>query len=490
MTTFAELGIVPAIWHPLAADGMSDAFPIQQAAIPDILDGRNVLGKAPTGSGKTLAFGLPLIQRLLGAASRPGAPRAIIVAPTRELAQQIAGRLEPLTAGLRLICVVGGTPIARDKRRFASSVDIVVATPGRLLDLMAAGTVRLDEVEISAVDEADEMASMGFIPDMRRILAATPSDAQRLLFSATLDGQVGNLVDEFVHHAVTHELEVEHVDTMTHYVLNVHEKSNKLDIIRRIGAREGRTIMFVRVRYAVDKFVAKLRACGVPAVGIHGDKDQKFREKALRHFAEGRASVFVATDVAARGLDISHVDLVVHIDPPADHKAYVHRAGRTARGGESGTVITLMTDDQTSDVAALMKAANIQPTMLDARADEKQWVELTGARTPSGVKITITADGVQRVGSGAGSQGGSVGRARGRSGSRRHPERGSGEVDGSAKRNGRSGRRTSADRDGTAQGNGRAGDRRRTRAGRRPTPIATPRSAQRSGGRRSARGSQ
>lgn len=394
MPSFARVGLNQQIVQSLRAQGLTEAFDIQAAAIPDALAGKNVLGRAPTGSGKTFAFGLPMLHRLAGRPSMPKTPRGLILAPTRELADQIGQRLaDPAAAcGLRLVTVFGGVPIAKHIRQLAAPVDVLVATPGRVQDLIARRCLDVRQVEITALDEADQMADMGFIPQVRAILRYTPATGQRLLFSATLDGQVADLVKEFVPDAVTHSTAPAQarVDTMEHYVISAGAKENRNDIVARLAAREGSTIIFVRAKYTVDRQVKKLRKVGIPARGIHGDKGQSSRTTALREFASGKAPVLVATDIAARGLDISSVDLVVHLDPPAEHKAYVHRAGRTARAGKSGVVVTIMCEGQEKQVASVMSAAGITPTYLEG-SDVAAWSAVTGATQPPGTPVDSPA---------------------------------------------------------------------------------------------------
>ena len=391
MTTFADLGLPRGIVNVLNKQGITEPFPIQEAAIPDALAGKDVLGRGPTGSGKTFTFGLPILARLEGAPSKPGHPRALVLAPTRELATQIRERLdEPAAAlGLRVLDVVGGVNINHHIRALASPVDLLVATPGRAEDLINQKKLSLDSVEMSALDEADQMADMGFLPQVRKLLDRTPKDGQRLLFSATLDGDVEKLIGRYMHDPVTHSTApVEAaVDTMDHYRLMVGGREQRNDIAMQIAAREGKTIMFMRTKHGVDRQVKKLRRAGIHAQGLHGDKGQGARTRALEGFASGETPVLVATDIAARGIDVDDVSLVVHVDPPAEHKAYLHRAGRTARAGTSGTVVTLVMDDQSKEVSQLLRKAGVDAPEVKVTPLSESLVTITGERQPEGAPL-------------------------------------------------------------------------------------------------------
>ncbi|WP_305091470.1 DEAD/DEAH box helicase [Prescottella sp. R16] len=388
--SFAQLGLPVPLVHALGRGKITTPFPIQVATIPDILAGRDVLGRGPTGSGKTLAFGLPMLVRLTGGASRPGRPRAVVLVPTRELAQQIESALdEPaLALGLRMVSLVGGMPLKAQAFRLARGVDVVIATPGRLVDHLGKGTVTLDDVRITAVDEADHMAELGFLPQVTQVLDRTPVAAQRLLFSATLDGEVDTLVATYLHDPVTHATAeaVAAVDTMTHHVLQV-PRHIKWDIVARIAARKGRTLLFVRTKAGVDRLTDELRAVGVCARGLHGDKPQAQRTRILAEFTGGTIPVLVATDVAARGIHVDDVSLVVHVDPPTEPKAYLHRAGRTARAGDSGTVVTIVTEDERGPAAKVMRAAGVDAAVLPVGGGDRRWESVTGARQPSGTPV-------------------------------------------------------------------------------------------------------
>ena len=391
MTTFADLGLPRAIVNVLGKQGITEPFPIQEAAIPDALAGKDVLGRGPTGSGKTFTFGLPMLARLAGAPSTPGHPRGLVLAPTRELASQIRERLEDPAAalGLRVLDVVGGVNINHHIRSLASPVDLLVATPGRAEDLISQKKLFFDAVEITALDEADQMADMGFLPQVRKLLDRTPKDGQRLLFSATLDGDVEKLIARYMHDPVTHSTAPVQaaVDTMDHYRLMVGGREERNEIALQIAAREGKTIMFMRTKHGVDRQVKKLRRAGIHAQGLHGDKGQGARTRALEGFADGSTPVLVATDIAARGIDVDDVSLVVHVDPPAEHKAYLHRAGRTARAGTSGTVVTLVMDDQAKEVAQLLRKAGVDAPEVRVAPLSESLVTITGARTPEGTPL-------------------------------------------------------------------------------------------------------
>lgn len=423
MTTFADLGLPNAIVSVLQKQGIAEPFPIQEAAIPDALAGEDVLGRGPTGSGKTFTFGLPMLARLAGAPSTPGHPRGLVLAPTRELATQIRERLDDPAAalGLRVLDVVGGVNINHHIRSLAAPVDVLVATPGRAEDLINQKKLSFDSVQITALDEADQMADMGFLPQVRKLLDRTPKNGQRLLFSATLDGDVEKLIERYMHDPVTHSTApVEAaVDTMEHYRLMVGGREQRNDIALQIAAREGKTIMFMRTKHGVDRQVKKLRRVGIPAQGLHGDKGQGARTRALEGFADGSTPVLVATDIAARGIDVDDVSLVVHVDPPAEHKAYLHRAGRTARAGTSGTVVTLVMDEQAKEVEQLLRKAGVDAPEVKVAPMSETLVTITGARTPEGAPLPPPGQPQQgRTGTGSGSR--RAGNNRNRSNNRAH----------------------------------------------------------------------
>jgi superfamily II DNA/RNA helicase len=387
--TFDELGLPARLSAELANAGITKPFPIQVATLPDALAGRDVLGRAQTGSGKTLAFGLALLARLEGGRARPKHPRAIVLVPTRELAMQVSDALTPLARSLGLWCrtVVGGLSFTKQADQLRRGVDLLIATPGRLSDHVRQGTCVLDEVQFTALDEADQMADMGFMPQVRAILDLTP-DGQRMLFSATLDGDVQQLVERYLHDPVTHSVQpaTASVTTMDHHVLLV-SREDKPAVIAEMAAREGRTILFLRTKHHVDRLTAKLRSIGVRAGALHGGKTQGARNRVLDDFREGSLPVLVATDVAARGIHVDGVSLVVHVDPPADSKAYLHRAGRTARAGESGTVVTVATHQERRTVFRMTEQAGVRPTSTKVSPGAEDLVRITGARVPSGEPV-------------------------------------------------------------------------------------------------------
>ncbi|MFE0028036.1 DEAD/DEAH box helicase [Amycolatopsis sp. NPDC059021] len=388
--TFAQLGLPEELLRALAAAGIDKPFPIQSATIPDALAGRDVLGRAQTGSGKTLAFGLAMLARLDGGRARPKRPRALVLVPTRELAMQVADSLTPLAKAMGLWCrtAVGGMAFGRQADSLARGVDLLIATPGRLSDHVRQGTANLGDCNFIALDEADQMADMGFMPQVREILDLTPPGGQRLLFSATLDGDVNKLVKQYLADPVTHSVapSTASVTTMDHHLFQVSHQ-DKQDIVTRIGAREGRTIMFVRTKHHVDRLTERLREQGVHAGALHGGKTQGQRNRVLADFKEGYTPVLVATDVAARGIHVDDVSLVLHVDPAADHKDYLHRAGRTARAGASGVVVTLVTNDQRRTVRRMTDRAGVRAESTMIRPDDPALAEITGAREPSGEPV-------------------------------------------------------------------------------------------------------
>ncbi|WP_327115492.1 DEAD/DEAH box helicase [Nocardia sp. NBC_01730] len=389
--TFAELGLPAVLVQALRRDGIEMPFPIQAATVPDALAAKDVLGRGPTGSGKTLAFGLPMLTRLAGASAKPGRPRGLVLVPTRELAAQIERALdEPaLALGLRVASVVGGAPIRRQADRLARGVDLLIATPGRLADLLAQGSADLSDVAITALDEADHMADMGFLPQVTKLLDRTPKDGQRLLFSATLDGDVDKLVKRYLRSPVTHSTAPPSasVATMSHHLLYVRDKVAKRAVATEIAAREGLTIMFVRTKHGADRLAKQLRGAGIPTGALHGGKAQNNRTRTLAAFADGSVPVLVTTDVAARGIHVDGISLVVHVDPPAEPKAYLHRAGRTARAGEDGVVVTLVMDEERRDVESMARKAGVEVDGVEVRPGDRALIRITGARRPSGVPV-------------------------------------------------------------------------------------------------------
>ncbi|SCL56383.1 DEAD/DEAH box helicase [Micromonospora peucetia] len=401
-TDFAALGLPQPLVHALARQGITAPFEIQRATVPDALAGRDVLGRGQTGSGKTLAFGLPLLALVANRnRARPLRPRALVLVPTRELAMQVNDALMPLgkAVGVFLKTAVGGVPYDRQIDALRRGVEIIVATPGRLGDLIARGVCILDEVEITVLDEADQMADMGFLPEVTELLSKTPAGTQRLLFSATLDGDVDALVKRFMTDPVTHSTapSTASVSTMDHHMLLI-PPHDKFPVAASIAARDGRTMVFARTQLGVDRLVEQLAAVGVRAGGLHGGKTQRMRTRTLAEFREGRMNVLVATDVAARGIHVDGVTLVLHVDPPKDPKDYLHRAGRTARAGESGAVATLVLPKQRRTTLAMLEKAGVAPAETRVRVGDPALAEMTGARAPSGVPVRIEIEEPRRHG--------------------------------------------------------------------------------------------
>lgn len=384
--TFADLGVRASLIEVLAARGITDPFPIQIETLPDTLAGRDVLGRGKTGSGKTLAFALPMVSRLAGQPRRPSRPSGLVLAPTRELASQITATLEPLAAvvGLRVTTIFGGVPQGRQVAALKSGVDIVVACPGRLEDLMKQRVITLDSIQITVIDEADHMADLGFLPGVTRILAATPSGGQRLLFSATLDNGVDKLVDRFLRSPVLHSVDGSDspVAEMTHHVFHVSGAQAKKELVHRLASGSGRRILFMRTKHQARKLARQLTESGVPAVDLHGNLSQPARDRNLAAFSAGEAKVLVATDIAARGVHVDGIELVVHIDPPTEHKAYLHRSGRTARAGNSGDVVTVVLPEQRKDTHALMRRAGIRVTPQEVNVDSPAVHAVAGEIAP------------------------------------------------------------------------------------------------------------
>ncbi|MFI5832503.1 DEAD/DEAH box helicase [Micromonospora sp. NPDC051300] len=393
LPTFASTGLAPALVAELVAQGITAPFPIQSATLPDSLAGRDVLGRGRTGSGKTLAFGLPLLHRTAGRRARPGRPLALVLVPTRELAAQVTAALTPYASALGLRCatVVGGLSLTRQADALRAGAEVLVATPGRLHDLIDRGSARLDQVDITVLDEADQMADMGFLPQVTKLLEQVAPGGQRMLFSATLDRGVDRLVRRFLADPVTHSVDpgTATVTAMTHHVLHL-EPEDKPGALASIAAREGRTIVFIATKHRADRVARQLLAKGVRAAALHGGKSQPQRTRILEQFRTGQVTALVATDVAARGIHVDGLDLVVNADPPTEAKDYLHRGGRTARAGESGTVVTLVLPEQRRDVARLMSTAGINPKTTRVRPGDAELGRLTGAREPSGTPVTIT----------------------------------------------------------------------------------------------------
>lgn len=349
----------------LAELGARSPFPIQAATLPTTLAGRDVLGRGKTGSGKTIAFAIPLVAALTGGRRTPRRPRGLVLLPTRELALQVQRTVDPLAkaAGLRTTVVFGGVGFGNQTAALNAGVDIVIACPGRMEDLIAQRVCDLSDIAVTVLDEADHMADLGFLPGVRRILRATPAGGQRLLFSATLDNGISVLVDEFLTEPAVHAVDeaTSPVAAMDHHVFAI-SKDDRNQIVRELASGTGKRLLFTRTKYGARKWAAALTKQGIPAVDLHGNLAQNARERNLAAFSSGAANVLVATDIAARGIHVDEVELVVHVDPPAEHKAYLHRSGRTARAGAGGSVVTLVLPEQADDVRKLMKQAGITPT--------------------------------------------------------------------------------------------------------------------------------
>lgn len=415
--SFAELGVPAPLVRVLTEQGKTEPFPIQLDTLPDTLAGRDVLGRGKTGSGKTLAFSLPLVARLGGALAggnrRAGRPLALVLAPTRELANQIDEVIKPLAAayGLKTTTIYGGVNQKRQVDALNAGVDIVVACPGRLEDLMNQRFVTLDAVEVTVLDEADHMADLGFLPVVTRILDKTPRDGQRLLFSATLDNGVDKLVRRYLQNEVLHSVDeaTSHVAAMTHHVFETVDADSKKHLITALASGQSRRILFTRTKHQAKKLAKSLSESGIPAVDLHGNLSQPQRDRNLAAFGEGSVKVLVATDVAARGVHVDDVALVVHVDPPMEHKAYLHRSGRTARAGSAGDVVTIMLPSQRSDTMTLLRKADIKVTPTPVAADSASVTELVG---PKAAYVKPVPRESQPQGGGGRSQGANAQRKR------------------------------------------------------------------------------
>ncbi|MBQ0998842.1 DEAD/DEAH box helicase [Streptomyces sp. RK62] len=392
--SFTDLDMPGQLMATLVHEGVTVPFPIQAATLPNSLAGRDVLGRGRTGSGKTLAFGLALLARTAGRRAEPKRPLGLVLVPTRELAQQVTDALAPYarSVGLRTATVVGGMSIGRQAGALRAGAEVIVATPGRLKDLIDRNACRLDDVGITVLDEADQMADMGFMPQVTALLDQVRPDGQRMLFSATLDRNVDLLVRRYLSDPVVHSVDPSAgaVTTMEHHVLHVHD-ADKYQTTTEIAARDGSVIMFLDTKHAVDKLTKHLLSSGVRAAALHGGKSQPQRTRTLAQFKNGQVTVLVATNVAARGIHVDNLDLVVNVDPPSDHKDYLHRGGRTARAGESGSVVTLVTPGQRRGMTRLMDAAGIRPRIAQVRSGEAELSRITGAQAPSGVPVVIAA---------------------------------------------------------------------------------------------------
>ncbi|MES9808598.1 DEAD/DEAH box helicase [Streptomyces cinereoruber] len=483
VASFADLDMPEGLLRTLGEQGVTEPFPIQAATLPNSLAGRDVLGRGRTGSGKTLAFGLALLARTAGRRAEPTAPLALVLVPTRELAQQVTDALTPYAGALRLriTTVVGGMSITRQSSSLRRGAEVLIATPGRLADLIDRGDCRLDQVAVTVLDEADQMADMGFLPQVTKLLKQVEPGGQRLLFSATLDRNIDRLVKMFLDDPVVHSVDPSAgaVTTMEHHVLYVADETDKKAVTLRIAARDGRTILFLDTKRSVDRLVKRLLANGVRASGLHGGRSQPQRNRTLDQFKNGQVTTLVATNVAARGIHVDDLDMVVNVDPPMDHKDYLHRGGRTARAGESGSVFTLVLPDQKRDMGRLMSNAGISPRTAQIKSSDEELAELTGAREPSGVPVVIETPQPtpprKPAGSGAGAGNGG-GRRRRRPAGSASVGASTGSTRGSASGTGTGGGRGSGTGGGRAAGTGRG-------AGTGRAAASTSASASAGGGR-------
>jgi superfamily II DNA/RNA helicase len=409
-------GLPAELIEALRLQGIVTPTPVQEAVIPDGLAGRDVLGRAQTGSGKTLAFGIPVLAKLAGTKSRPCHPRAVIIVPTRELANQVAGAIQPLAQamGLKLVTVYGGTPYDKQTRQLRQRADVVVATPGRLEDLLENGYCFFDDVQLTILDEADHLCDLGFFPAVDKLVGMTPAGSQRMLLSATLDGDVDKLVRHHLREPKLHELDPNagSVTTMAHHTLTVGGFRDKVGAAVRLVEANGRTIIFTRTREGAVELAEALTGQGVDAVDLHGNLSQKVRERNLARFSTGRAQAVVATDVAARGIHVDNVNLVIHFDPASDAKAYLHRSGRTARAGSDGCVITITTPKFVQQVVRTQAGAGVEVLHHDIRT----------------VPESMTAKALAKAGSPAPASSGYAGKRHGsgHTGGPRKPYRGQG----------------------------------------------------------------
>ena len=397
--SFKNLGVHAAVIPALESAGIKSAFPIQSATLPDAIAGRDILGRGQTGSGKTLAFGLAMITRLANRKAEPFRPIGLILSPTRELAMQISDAIAPLArcVNLNTQVIVGGLGYSRQIQGLRRGVPIVVATPGRLLDLMKKEGLRLDSVEITVLDEADQMSDMGFLPVVKEILSQTKSDGQRMLFSATLDRDVDALVKRFLKNPKTHSVAnvAKNEGKMAHHVL-IMDPGDKDKISTQIAARAGRTIFFVRTKHGADRLVEKMLRVGVSAGALHGGKSQNQRTRILEAFKSGSTRALIATDVAARGIHVDDVSLVVHVDSPENPKDYLHRAGRTARAGAEGVVVTLATAGQRRGIHGMTAKAGVTLKESKVRPMDANLVSITGAIEPSGIAVITKPEVAER----------------------------------------------------------------------------------------------
>jgi len=386
--TFASLGVPASLVAVLDDDGITTPFPIQEATLPDALAGRDILGRAQTGSGKTLGFALPLAARLAGGRTAAGRPRGLVLVPTRELATQVQEVLKPLAKAMRLwvTTIYGGVSQGPQVNALQRRTDIVVATPGRLADLIGQGHCDLSDVEITVIDEADQMADLGFLPVVRRLLEATPSDGQRLLFSATLDSAIDVLARRFLTDPARHSVDENSSPAeIEHHVITVSPR-DRVEVIAALTGGDKRSLVFTRTKHGAERLAKQLTAAGIPAAELHGNLRQGARSRNLAAFGSGAVRVMVATDIAARGIHVDGIDLVIHADPPAEHKAYAHRSGRTARAGADGVVVTMQTPAQAREVSALMRKAGVTPQVAEVDPDSAVVREIAG---PPAQRVTL-----------------------------------------------------------------------------------------------------
>ncbi|MFC5658307.1 DEAD/DEAH box helicase [Streptomyces nogalater] len=402
-TTFADLGLPEGIVRKLAQNGVTTPFPIQAATIPDALDGKDILGRGRTGSGKTLSFGLPTLALLAEGRTEKKRPRAVILTPTRELAMQVADALQPYgdVLGLKMKVVCGGTSMGNQIYALERGVDVLVATPGRLRDIINRGACSLEDVRIAVLDEADQMSDLGFLPEVTELLDQVPAGGQRMLFSATMENEIQTLVDRYLKDPVSHEVDAAQgaVTTMSHHILIVKPK-DKAPVTAAIASRKGRTIIFVRTQLGADRVAEQLRDAGVKADALHGGMTQGARTRTLADFKDGYVNVLVATDVAARGIHVDGIDLVLNVDPAGDHKDYLHRAGRTARAGRTGTVVSLSLPHQRRQIFRLMEDAGVDAArhiIQGGAAFDPEVAEITGARSMTEVQAESAANAAQQA---------------------------------------------------------------------------------------------
>ncbi|MBU5948876.1 DEAD/DEAH box helicase, partial [Streptomyces sp. PAM3C] len=401
--TFAGLGLPEGVVRKLAQNGVTTPFPIQAATIPDALAGKDILGRGRTGSGKTLSFGLPTLAQLAGGRTEKHKPRAVILTPTRELAMQVADALQPYgdVLGLKMKVVCGGTSMGNQIYALERGVDVLVATPGRLRDIINRGACSLENVEIAVLDEADQMSDLGFMPEVTELLDQVPAGGQRMLFSATMENEIKTLVDRYLDSPVSHEVDAAQgaVTTMSHHILVVKPK-DKAPVTAAIASRKGRTIIFVRTQLGADRVAEQLRDSGVKADALHGGMTQGARTRTLADFKDGYVNVLVATDVAARGIHVDGIDLVLNVDPAGDHKDYLHRAGRTARAGRTGTVVSLSLPHQRRQIFRLMEDAGVDATrhiIQGGAAFDPEVAEITGARSMTEVQAESAGNAAQQA---------------------------------------------------------------------------------------------